>query len=29
MGESKRIMGSDIRSVTVRDGKLIIELALP
>ncbi len=29
MGESTRIMGSDIRSVTVRDGKLIIELALP
>ena len=29
MGESKRIMGSDIQSVTVRDGKLIIELALP
>ena len=29
MGESKRIMGSDIKSVLVHDGKLIIELALP
>jgi hypothetical protein len=29
MGESKRIMGNEIKSVTVHDGKLIIELALP
>jgi hypothetical protein len=29
MGEEKRIMGSDIKSVTVHDGKLLIELALP
>ena len=29
MGESKRIMGSELKSVTVRDGKLIVELAMP
>ena len=29
MGESTRIMGSKIKSVTVHDGKLVIELALP
>ena len=29
MGESKRIMGSEIKSVTVRNGKLIVELAMP
>lgn len=29
MGESKRIMGSKIKSITVHDGKLIVELALP
>ena len=28
-GESKRIMGSDIKSVTVRNGKLIVELEMP
>jgi len=29
MGESRRIMGSEIESITVHDGKLIVELALP
>ena len=29
MGESKRIMGSEIKSITVHGGKLILELALP
>ena len=29
MGESKRIMGSDIKSVTVRNGKLSVELEMP
>lgn len=29
MGESKRIMGSKLKSVSVRDGKLIVELAMP
>lgn len=29
MGESKRIMGSELKSVTVRDSKLILELAMP
>lgn len=29
MGESKRIMGSEIKAITVRDGKLIVELAMP
>jgi hypothetical protein len=28
-GESTRIMGSEINSVTVHDGKLIVELAMP
>ena len=28
-GEPKRLMGSDIKSVTVRDGKLIVELEMP
>lgn len=29
MGESPRIMGSELKSVTVRNGKLILELAMP
>jgi hypothetical protein len=29
MGESTHIMGSEIQSVRVRDGKLIVELAMP
>lgn len=29
MGESKSIMGSDIKSVTVHDGRLLIEIAMP
>lgn len=29
MGESKRIVGSEIKSVTVRNGNLIVELAMP
>jgi hypothetical protein len=28
-GESKRIMGSKIKSIKVRDGKLVVELAMP
>jgi len=28
-GESTRIMGSDIQSITVHDGKMLVELALP
>ena len=29
MGESKRVMGSELKSVTVHGGKLIVELAMP
>jgi len=29
MGESKSVMGSDIKSVTVHDGRLLIEIAMP
>ena len=29
MGESKRIMGGEIRSIEVHDGKLVVELAMP
>jgi len=29
MGEAKRIMGSEIKSVTVHNGKLLVELAIP
>jgi Protein of unknown function (DUF1439) len=28
-GESKRIMGSEVKSISVRDGKLVVELAMP
>lgn len=29
MGESRRIMGSEIKSIKVRNGKLLVELAMP
>ena len=29
LGESKRIMGSEIKSIKVRNGKLLVELAMP
>jgi hypothetical protein len=29
MGESKRIMGSDIKAIRVRNGKLTVELSMP
>ena len=29
MGESKHIIGSEIKSIGVRDGKLVVELAMP
>jgi len=29
MGETKRIMGSEIKAIRVQDGKLIVELSMP